>query len=98
MFLKHSLQTLFLINKTIFSSGGILSSIFVFIKIKKEIGEILADFDIKTEEDFMEAVRNLGLYEDLKAGVMEEYMLNDNQMEMLLDEVLEAVFCSNTSR
>lgn len=58
------------------------------IEIKRAIREILEDFDIKTEEDFMSDAKDSGLYETLKAGVMEEYSLNDDEMGELLDEVL----------
>lgn len=58
------------------------------IEIKKAIREILEDFEIKTEDDFMLEAWDSGLYEALKAGVMEEYALNDDQMGKLLDEVL----------
>lgn len=57
-------------------------------EIKEVIKEILADFDVNTLQDFMDDDPDSGLYETLKAGVLEEYGLSDEEMGGLLDEVL----------
>ncbi|MBR1390180.1 MAG: hypothetical protein IJ567_01795 [Lachnospiraceae bacterium] len=51
---------------------------------------ILEEYQIKTAKDWydQDEEKGLELYENLKAGVMEEYDLNDDQMGELLDEVL----------
>jgi len=58
-------------------------------EIKQAIREILVDFDATTPDDFMALEPDCGIYETLKAGVLEEYGLNDDEMGELLDEVLE---------
>lgn len=58
-------------------------------EVKLAIKEILEDFDISTVEDFMSEATDSGLYEALKAGILEEYGLDDDEMGELLDEVLE---------
>lgn len=57
-------------------------------EIKEVIKEILEDFDVYTMQDFMDDDPDSGLYETLKAGVLEEYELSDEEMGELLDEVL----------
>lgn len=57
-------------------------------EIKEAIKVILDDFDIKTKADFMSNDGDSGLYEDLKAGVMEEYGIDDEVMGKLLDAVI----------
>ena len=61
-------------------------------EIKQAIREILEDFDIFSGEDFEKSVEqepDSGLYEDLKAGVIEEFGLSDDDMGELLDVVLD---------
>lgn len=57
-------------------------------EIKQAIREILEDFGATTEEEFMALEPDSGIYEDLKAGVLEEFALDDDDMGELLDEVL----------
>lgn len=57
-------------------------------EIKQAIRAILEDFGATTEEEFMALEPDSGLYEDLKAGVVEEFGLDDDDMGELLDEVL----------
>lgn len=57
-------------------------------EIKEVIKHILDDFDIKSKADFMSNDGDSGLYEDLKAGVMEEYDIDDEVMGKLLDAVI----------
>lgn len=59
------------------------------MEVKQAIREILEDFNIKTKKDFMSMDMHSGLYEALKAGVLETYSLNDNEMDKFLEEVLE---------
>ncbi len=61
-------------------------------EIKEIINKILEDFDIYSREDFDESVEqepDSGLYETLKAGVIEEFELSDGDMDELLEEVLD---------
>ncbi|MBR4083992.1 MAG: hypothetical protein IKK33_06875 [Lachnospiraceae bacterium] len=58
-------------------------------RIKQAIREILEDFRATTKEEFMALEPDSGIYEDLKAGVLEEFDLNDDDIGELLDEVLE---------
>lgn len=57
---------------------------------KQAMRSILEEYQIKTAKDWydQDEEKGLELYENLKAGVMEEYDLNDDQMGELLDEVL----------
>lgn len=57
-------------------------------EIKEAIKATLDDFGIKTKADFMSNEGDSGLYEDLKAGVMEEYGIEDEVMGKLLDAVI----------
>lgn len=58
-------------------------------EIKEEIKKILADFNVSTLQDWWDDDPDSGLYETLKAGVLEEYGLTDDEMGELLDEVLD---------
>ena len=58
-------------------------------EIKQAIKAVLEDFGVKTTEEFRELDPDSGIYEDLKAGVLEEFDLDDDEMGELLDEVLE---------
>ena len=59
-------------------------------EIKQAMKEIFEDFHIKTPDDFIASAKDpdLGLYDDLKAGVMEKYGLNDDEMGEFLNEFL----------
>lgn len=60
-------------------------------EIKNTMLKILAEFNINSTEDWysQDEEEGLELYESLKAGVLEEYNLTDNDMEELLDEILK---------
>lgn len=67
--------------------------------MKKEIQEaaiqetmnILIDFGIKTKEDldFQDEEEGAVLYETMKAGVMEQFDIEDKDMEKIFDTVVE---------
>ena len=59
-------------------------------EIKSAIEKILAEYNVTTDEDF-EALKEetiLEVYENLKVEVLEEYNLDNDEMDELLDEVL----------
>lgn len=59
-------------------------------EIKSAIEKILAEYNVITDEDF-EALKEetiLEVYENLKVEVLEEYNLDNDEMDELLDEVL----------
>lgn len=60
------------------------------IAAKKAAIEILNEYGIKNDNDFysMDIEKGDELYQNLKAGVLEEYDLEEDDMEELLDEIL----------
>ena len=59
-------------------------------EIKSAIEKILAEYNVITDEDF-ESLKEetiLEVYENLKVEVLEEYNLDNDEMDELLDEVL----------
>ena len=57
---------------------------------KKIARKILEEYGIKTADDFYnQDEEDIDIvYENLKAGVMEEYNLNDDDMNEILEEIL----------
>lgn len=57
---------------------------------KKIARKILEEYGIKTADDFYNQNGEdiAVVYENLKAGVMEEYNLNDDDMNEILEEIL----------
>lgn len=62
-------------------------------EIKQEIMKILDRFKIASSEQWyaMGEEEGLELYEDLKAGVVEVFDLDDDEMGEILDEVLTSM-------
>lgn len=60
------------------------------IAAKKAAIEILNEYGIKNDNDFYSQDDEEGdeLYENLKAGVLEEFNLDDEDMDEILDEIL----------
>lgn len=60
------------------------------IAAKKAAIEILNEYGIKNDNDFYSQDEEEGavLYENLKAGVLEEFNLDDEDMDEILDEIL----------
>ena len=59
-------------------------------EIKSAIEKILAEYNVITDEDF-EALKEetiLEVYENFQVEVLEEYNLDNDEMDELLDEVL----------
>ena len=57
-------------------------------EIKDTIKNIFDSFGIKSKDDFISYDENSGLYEELKAGVMEEYGIDDEVMSKLLNAII----------
>ncbi|MCI8408453.1 MAG: hypothetical protein HFJ09_04180 [Lachnospiraceae bacterium] len=60
------------------------------IAAKKATIKILNEYGIKNDNDFysQEFEQRAELFENLKAGVLEEYNLDDDDMDEILDEIL----------
>ena len=60
-------------------------------EIKKAIAEIFQEYNVMSLEewDAMDDDDANALYENLKAGVLEAFGLDDDEMAEILDEVLE---------
>lgn len=56
---------------------------------KEAAEKIMHEFGVYTEEDWynIDGEEGMELYEEMKAGVLEEYDLTDSDMEDLLDEI-----------
>ena len=61
-----------------------------YAEIKREIVKILKEFKIESSEQFetMDGEEGLVLYENLKAGVVEAFDLDDDEMGEILEKVL----------
>lgn len=61
---------------------------------KKDMIKIMADLGVTDEESLDSQTEEEGavLYENLKAGIVEVYDLDDDDMEMLFDEIIEDSF------
>ena len=62
-------------------------------EIKQAIAEIFQEYNVKSLEewDAMDDDDANALYENLKAGVLETFGLDDDEMAEILDEVLEEI-------
>lgn len=62
-------------------------------EIKQEIVKILRHFQITSSEEWytMDEEEGCELYEDLKAGVVEVFDLDDDEMGEILDDVLASM-------
>jgi len=58
---------------------------------KREIAKILREYDITSGDDYDAIDEETGsmLYESFKAGVLEEFDIEETEMDELLEEVLE---------
>lgn len=61
---------------------------------KQDMIKILANFGITDEEslDCQDDEEGAELYEDLKAGILEPYDLDDHDMELLFEEIINDSF------
>ena len=61
-------------------------------KIKQATIKILREYNVISEKDFYEMDEELScvLYENLKAGILEEFDIDDDEMNDLLNDILES--------
>ena len=59
-------------------------------EIKQAAAKILKEFDILSSDDFdaMDGNTICVLYENLKAGILEEFDVDESEMNKILDDIL----------
>ncbi|MBO5094181.1 MAG: hypothetical protein J6C33_07475 [Lachnospiraceae bacterium] len=62
-------------------------------EISQAIIGILREYNIMSKKDFeaIDEATGCVLYENLKAGVAEEFNIDDNEMDRIFDEVLQTL-------
>lgn len=63
-----------------------------FSEIRQAIVKILEEYNIMSAKDFETMDEDTGceLYESLKAGILEEFNLDNDEMDAVFDKVLES--------
>ena len=61
---------------------------------KKATAKILKEFGVYSEDDWynQDEVEGAVLYENLKAGVVEEYDVDDDDMNEILEELFDGLY------
>lgn len=62
-------------------------------EVKRTIAAILREFNLFSDKDFASMDEETGavLYENLKAGVLEEYNVSEDEISDILDEVVASI-------
>lgn len=65
----------------------------MYAEVKRVIAEILREFHITADTDFasMDTETGAELYEELKARVLEQYDVSEDEVDVMLDEVARSL-------